>query len=222
MKSIPFFLTLLSGLSTLLGYFFIYLKLDKDKIIKYSLLFGSAVMCYISVFDLIPESIKYFNIKDKDELFLYISIPILLGFIIVIVINTLISKKKDKLYKIGLLSMIAIIIHNIPEGIITYMSSCVNIKIGLKLTIAIMLHNIPEGITIAIPIYYSSKSKLKTFLYTLLSGLSEPLGGIISYIFLSKFINNFILGLILNMAAGIMITISITELLPKVINSREG
>lgn len=125
--------------------------------------------------------------------------------------NKNISNKK--LYRLGLVSMLAIIMHNIPEGVATFLSSSTNMSLGLSLALAISFHNIPEGISIAIPIYFSTKSRLKAFLYTLISGLSEPLGAILAYLFLSNIINNFIMSIILAMIAGIMIHISIYELL---------
>ena len=79
--------------------------------------------------------------------------------------------------------MLSIIIHNIPEGIATFMTSASNISLGITLSIAIALHNIPEGISIAVPIYYAAGSKLKAFYYVLLSSLSEPFGAIIAYLF---------------------------------------
>ena len=95
------------------------------------------------------------------------------------------------------------------------MVSGVNITLGIKLAIAISLHNIPEGISIAIPYYYATRKKLKTFLLVLISGLSELLGAIICYIFLRKLINDFIIGCIFSLIAGIMINISLSELLPE-------
>lgn len=94
------------------------------------------------------------------------------------------------------------------------MASNTNIRVGISLTLAIALHNIPEGISISIPIYYSTKSKLKAIGYTLISALSEPLGAIITYLFLQKYINNTIMGFLFAVIAGIMIHISIYELLP--------
>ena len=110
--------------------------------------------------------------------------------------------------------MTAIILHNIPEGIITYIVSNKNIILGLSICISIAIHNIPEGISIAIPIYYSTKSKTKAILYTLISSLSELLGAILTYLFLSKYMNNLIIGIILSITAGIMIQISINKLFP--------
>ncbi|MBQ8472192.1 MAG: ZIP family metal transporter [Bacilli bacterium] len=85
----------------------------------------------------------------------------------------------------------------------------------MKLAFAISLHNIPEGISIAIPLYYATKKKLKTFFIVLISGFSEIFGAIICYLFLSKFVNNFIIGLVFSLIAGIMTTISLRELLPE-------
>ena len=121
----------------------------------------------------------------------------------------------EKLYKVGIISMIAIIIHNIPEGIATFIATTNDINLGIDLTIAIALHNIPEGIAISIPIYYATKNKKKTFIYTLISALSEPFGALITYIFLKKYITFKILGLLFAIIGGIMFQISFCELLPK-------
>ena len=109
--------------------------------------------------------------------------------------------------------MIAIIAHNLPEGIATFLSSQSNSKLGLMLTIAIALHNIPEGISIAIPIFYSTNCKAKAFLYTLLSGLSEPLGAVLAFLFLSPIVTPLMMGFLLAIIAGIMLHISFYELL---------
>ena len=107
-------------------------------------------------------------------------------------------------------------LHNFPEGIITFLSSLYDIKIGIKLSIAIAIHNIPEGISIAMPIYYSTKNKAKAILYSLLSGLAEPVGAILSYLFISKFINNIILSVIVILVAFLMINLAIEEIFPKI------
>ena len=108
--------------------------------------------------------------------------------------------------------MIVIVLHNIPEGIVTYITTTNNIKLGLTLTVAIALHNIPEGISISIPIYYSTNNKIKAFIYTFISAISEPLGALISYLFLYKYINNIILGIIYSIIAGMMLNIGYNEL----------
>ena len=110
--------------------------------------------------------------------------------------------------------MLAIIMHNIPEGIATFIATNTNISLGISLTIAIALHNIPEGISIAVPIYYSTKSRRKALLYTLISGLSEPLGALLAFLFLKPLMYNFVMGILMSMIAGIMTHIAFYELLP--------
>ena len=150
---------------------------------------------------------------------------ILIGFLTCIFISSIINQKVDKnsknstkLYKLGIISMFVLIMHNIPEGIVTFITSTSNIKLGISLTIAIALHNIPEGISISIPIYYSTKSKFKAFIYTFISGISEPIGAILAYIILSKYINNMVLGILYSIIAGMMINIAINNLYKESIN----
>lgn len=218
---LSFLLTIIAGLSTLIGSIVIFLnKKNKDKIIISSLSFASAVMLFISITDLIPESYNMFkNLFRLFPLIILILININIGIILSFYIKKYIPENNnDNLYKVGLISMFAIIIHNMPEGMATFMASNTNISLGISLTIAIALHNIPEGISIAVPIYYSTNSKLKAILYTFLSGLSEVFGAIITYLFLKPFINDYIMGILFSVIAGIMMHISIFELLPTSLN----
>lgn len=200
----------IAGISTLVGYLFIYIKADKNKVISKSLSFASGVMLTLSLVDLIPTSINYLNMDNRS--LLYAVLFFFVGIILCLIINTKI-KDNDVLYKTGILSMIGIMIHNIPEGIVTYILSTVDMKLGLIFAIAIILHNIPEGISISVPIYYSKKSKKKAFLYTMISGLSEPLGALLSMIFLYKYISNFLIAILFSLIAGLMSYISIFELM---------
>ena len=217
-----FFLSSIAGFSTLIGFIFVYIKKDRVGIISRALGFASGVMFTISLIDLIPSSL---DLIIKEYKFIYAVFIVLIGFFIgVIFSGTLdksvdkISKNGSKLYKLGIITMLVIMMHNIPEGIATFITTTNNVKLGIMLTIAITLHNIPEGISISIPIYYSTNSKLKAFIYTLISGLSEPIGAIISYLFLAKYVNDTILGLIYSIIAGMMINISINELYKESIN----
>ena len=216
MNITAFILTTLAGLSTLIGTIPIFIKNKSNKIIISALAFAAGVMISVSIIDLIPEGINYLNKTFKlFPTILITSIFIIIGIILSMTIDKYINKSREgELYKVGIISMIAIILHNIPEGIATYLSSEFNLKLGLSLTTAIALHNIPEGISIALPIYYGTKSRGKALLYTLLSALSEPLGALLAYLFLSKIINNNIMGILMSLIAGIMIQISFYELLP--------
>lgn len=120
----------------------------------------------------------------------------------------------DKLYRVGMLSTIVIAVHNFPEGIATFASAMESPTLGASIAFAIALHNIPEGISIALPIYYSTKKRGKAILYATLSGLAEPIGGLVGYFLLSNILNDSFLGIILAAVAGIMVYISLDELLP--------
>lgn len=220
---LPFILTLIAGFSTLIGFLPVLIKVKNiNKFICASLSFASGVMLCVSITDLIPESINMLRINFSSSLTIILCfLFILLGIILSIIIDYYLpsdlnssDSMNNKLYKVGLFSMLAIILHNIPEGIATFVATSSSVKLGLSLTIAIAMHNIPEGISIAVPIYYSTKSKLKAFIYTLISSLSEPFGALIAYFFLLKFNNDILLGLLFSFIAGIMMQISLLELLP--------
>lgn len=214
-----FLLTSLAGFSTIIGYFVIYLKKKNyNSIIVCSLSFASGVMICTSITDLIPESLILLN---NNLSFLTTISLCLLGIIFGIVLSMIIDyyvpdnfNNNKSLFRIGIISMIAIILHNIPEGIATFMASSNNIKLGTSLAIAIAMHNIPEGITISVPIYFSTGNKKTALLYTVISGLSEPFGAFLAFIFLKNIINDIILGVILSSIAGIMLQISFKTLLP--------
>ncbi len=212
----PFILSFIAGISTLLGSLVIFTKGNKDKIIKYSLAFASGVMFSVSIFNLIFESLILIDSKYK---FFYSAFFITIGLIIPCIIDKL-FKCSNKLYKIGIFSFLTVIAHNIPEGIITYLTLNTDIKLGIAITLAITIHNMPEGISIAIPIYYSSKSKLKAILLTFIAGISEFFGAIIACLFFKNISIN-IIGFLFSIVAGIMSYMSILELLPNALNYKE-
>ena len=214
----PFLITLLAGFSTLIGYLFIYIKNTNNRALIISLGFASGVMFYISLFDLLPIGYslinKYYSISFS---LILLCVFILIGIIIASLINktSVADNYYDPyLYHIGIISMIAIIIHNIPEGIATYLTSTFNMKMGITLAIALALHNIPEGISISVPIYFSTNSKRKAFIYTFISGISETFGAIIACAFLRKFTSSLFMGSLYLVISGIMIYISLFDLFP--------
>lgn len=215
-----FLITFIAGLSTLLGLIPIYINFkDINKIICISLSFASGVMTSVSINSLLKESFYFFNKSlTINKTIILIIIFILVGILISKILDRLFRIIDNKLYKLGITNTIALMIHNIPEGILTFSTSTINISLGLTLALSIIFHNIPEGISISIPIYYSTRSKKKAWFYVLISGFSESLGAIITYLFLYKFINNFFLGIILSLTIGIMLYISLLELLPNSLN----
>ncbi len=225
---IPLLISSIAGLSTVLGSLVIFFNISKkniDKFISFCLSFSLSVMICISVTDLIPHSTavilsKYNLLKG----FIICLISFIIGIISVNIINKRINKLKNNnnnLYKLGILSMLALMIHNLPEGIATFMSAYKDINLGISLGIAILLHNIPEGVSIAVPIYYATHSKWQAIKKTLISGLAEPLGAILAYIFLAKYITNSLISIILLFVAGLMITLAINELLPQALKYKK-
>ena len=214
----PIILTFLAGFATLIGIIPIFSKIkNKDYIIASSCAFASGVMICISILDLIPESIRYLsNYFNSFLVIILCFIFLFLGITLSMIMDNYIDKVSNSgnLFKVGILSMIAIIMHNIPEGIVTFIVSNKDIMLGLSICIAIALHNIPEGISIAVPIYYSTGSKKKSIFYTFLAGLSEPIGAILTGLFLVNYVNDIVLGLLFALIAGIMIQIGSSKLLP--------
>lgn len=214
----PFILTTLAGMATMIGTIPIFVKIkNENRLIAASCAFASGVMICVSIFDLVPESINYLRNDFSSFLIIMISfISIMVGAYVSIGMDKIIDKVSDgtNLFKVGILSMIAIILHNIPEGIVTFIVSNRNIMLGISICIAIALHNIPEGISIAIPLYYSTGSKFRAIMYTFISAISELLGAIITYLFLGKYITETVLGILFSFIAGIMIQISFSKLIP--------
>lgn len=218
---LPFCISLLAGISTLIGTIPIFLKIKQqnvNKFITFCLAFSLSIMIGISVFDLIPNA--FFELTKKYSLLIVMGL-FLVSFLINLLLIKLINKKIDTeekgsdLYKLGILNMLVLILHNLPEGIATFLSSYENINLGLKLSFAIMLHNIPEGLCIAVPIYYATKNRKLAIKYTLMSGLSEPLGAVLSFIFFKQIITPVMIDIVLIFVACLMIILSIEKIFPK-------
>lgn len=119
-----------------------------------------------------------------------------------------------KLMRTGLMTALAVSIHNFPEGLATFMAAMHDAALAIPIAVAIAIHNIPEGIAVSIPVYYGTGSRKKALLYSFLSGLAEPLGAMIGYLILMPFINDTLFGIIFAAVGGIMVFIALDELLP--------
>lgn len=204
----------------MIGALIIFFKVEnKDSIILKSLSFAAGVMVCISIFDLIPSSFLYFQEEYMFIFsFLLLFLFVIFGIVCAILIDKIFPSSSDKLLKTGFISMIALMLHNIPEGIATFVTTEANLSFGLSLAFAISMHNIPEGISIAVPIFYSTNSRKKALLYTFIAGFSEFIGAIISYLFLSSRMTFFSFGLLYSLIAGIMLYLSFYELLPQALS----
>lgn len=210
-------LSIFAGLSTLIGLVFTINfknKNNNQKIITISLSIAFIYMILISLFDLFPESLKNLSNKSFLAVFLYI----LVNYTIIHLFLNLSHKIKKneveegELYFLGVISMVSLFLHNIPEGIITCISTNYNLKLGLRITLSIIMHNIPEGIAIATPIYYATKKRSRALLFLVISSIGEIMGAIISLFLFKNKINNQIIGYILISISVLMITIAIEEI----------
>lgn len=217
-------ISILSGLFTYIGIIFLYIKLDTTKINKFltfMLSFSLVIMIFISIFDLLPNSLIYIINRFKLNSILIILFLFVLSKLIINILNKY-ETQKGSLYKVGVLSLIVLFLHNIPEGIITFLSSTKNSRIGLKIAFSIAMHNIPEGICIALPFYYSTHSKGKSRVALLIGSLAEGIGGGICYLFLYKYITNTILNLIFILVGFLMISLAIDKIFVEVKSYNEN
>lgn len=216
----PLLITSLAGLSTTIGSLLgLIFKRENSKFMSSVLGFTAGVMIGVSFFELLPSGFEELGFTKA-------SIAFVAGFIFIFLIDYFIpheymgqkeklNEKTDrKLLRTGLFIALGIGIHNFPEGMATFYSSIVDIKIGIAIAVAIAIHNIPEGIAVSAPVYKATGSRGKAFLWSFLSGVVEPIGAIITALVLLPFLNPQVLGYLLSGIAGLMVFISIDELMP--------
>ena len=138
-----------------------------------------------------PHELKYIHAREKGE-----------------------TPDRDKLMRMGMFSALAIGIHNFPEGLAIFIGALSDPTLGISIAGAVAIHNIPEGLAVSVPILYATKSRKKAFALSFLSGLSEPVGGLLGYFLLKAFFNDAVFGVVFGGVAGIMVYISLDELLP--------
>jgi ZIP family zinc transporter len=227
-------LTVFAGLATGIGSVMSLMsKKFNPKFLAGSLGFSAGVMIYVSLVEIF--------VKAKDSLTaahglkignIYTVIAFFGGIAIIALIDKLIPSFENpheiknieeknlnpannkKLLRMGLFSALAIAIHNFPEGLATFMGALTDPTLGISIAVAIAIHNIPEGIAVSVPIYYATKNRKKAFWLSFLSGLAEPVGALLGYFILRNVFNDSMFGVIFAGVAGIMVYISLDELLP--------
>lgn len=128
--------------------------------------------------------------------------------------NSASNGKKQSLLRTGLITALVMALHNFPEGMATFFSALQSPAVALPIVFAIAIHNIPEGIAVAVPVYYATGNRKKAFLYSLISGLAEPVGAIVGYLLLMPFFSEVLNACVFAAVAGVMVFISVSELLP--------
>ena len=237
-----FLLTLIAGLSTGIGSGIAFItKQGNKKFLSMSLGFSAGVMIYVSMIEIFFKAEKslVLALGEKPGKWLTV-IAFFGGMLVIAVIDKLIpsadnpheikcvgngderqcaiekgdESQNSKLMRMGLFTALAIAIHNFPEGLATFVSALQDTSVAIPIVVAIAIHNIPEGIAVSVPIYQATGSKRKAFLYSFLSGFSEPVGALIGWLILMPIMNEVVFGTIFAGVAGIMVFISLDELLP--------
>lgn len=229
-----FGVTLFAGLATGIGSIMtLFSKKFNTKILAFILGFSAGVMLYVSFIEIFPKAFESLSsVYGEKKGYLYTTIAFFGGVGIIALIDKLIPSaenphelnklgiaedkdvKNKRLMRMGLFSALAIGIHNFPEGLATFFATLQDPQLGLSIGIAIAIHNIPEGIAIAAPIYFATKNRKKAFTLSFLSGFSEPIGALIGYFILFQFLSPELFGYVFAAVAGIMVYISLDELLP--------
>lgn len=223
-------ITLLAGLATVLGSALVFFeKTPSPRMLSFGLAFAGGAMVFISLTEIFSKSVESFTQSVGERGFSYATFAFLAGLFLVLAIDRIIPNPHESLdpndpkfhqsndayiKRIGLMTAFAITAHNFPEGLATFFATLESPSLGLPLAIAIAIHNIPEGISIAAPIYFATKDKKLTIFACFLSGLAEPLGAIIGYLVLQPFLSPAIFGGVFGVIAGIMVFLSMDELLP--------
>lgn len=229
-------LTLFAGLSTGIGGAMALLsKKVNTRFLSLALGFSAGVMVYVSFMDILPKGQEALVKVHGPSAGSWMAIAAFFaGMAAIAIIDRVIPEDNNPhhpcpadqidcppevpgekgLQRMGILAALSIAIHNFPEGLATFAATLQDPQMGTAIAFAIAIHNLPEGIAVAVPIFYATKSRGKAFFYALLSGASEPVGALLGYLLLRPFFNDVILGLLFAFVAGIMVFISLDELLP--------
>ena len=213
-------LTTAAGMATTIGSLIaLVVKNPGRKFMGFTLGFSAGVMILVSFTELLQESIEKIGYLPAHASFFT-------GMIAFFLIDFLIphtyigqedynsDKSKDRLGRTGLLVAVGIMIHNFPEGMATFVAALEDLRLGVGIAIAIAIHNIPEGLAVAAPIYAATGSRKKAFWWSFLSGASEPAGAVVAALVLMPILNASVLGMVLAFVGGLMVAISIDELVP--------
>jgi ZIP family zinc transporter len=233
---IAFGLTLFAGLATGVGSALAFFtKRTNARFLSGALGFSAGVMIYVSTIEIFVKARDSLSAELGDTRGYWITtIAFFAGMLVIGLIDKFVpsfenphelrgveemqdeaeATKRRQLLRMGTFSALAIAIHNFPEGLATFTGALRDPALGLSIAVAIAIHNVPEGIAVSVPLYYATGSKRRAFVLSFLSGLSEPIGALVGYLLLASVFNDVVFGILFASVAGIMVFISLDELLP--------
>lgn len=230
---IPLLLTAGAGLATGIGSAIAFFaRPTSNRLLAFMLGLSGGVMIYVSFAELFPQAQSYLQAAAGERRgSLCATLALFGGMLLIGIIDRLVPAvenphephraeemdhrpRSGKLMRMGAMTALAIGIHNFPEGVATFMTAVDDTTLGVAIAVAVAIHNIPEGIAVAIPVFYATGDRRKAFRLSLLSGLAEPAGALLAWTILMPFLSPALMGCILAAVAGIMIFISLDELLP--------
>jgi len=219
-------LSALAGLSTTIGSVLaLFVRKPGPRLMTLTLGFSGGVMILVSFLELLPSGIEAIGFAPANLIFFG-------GMAAMFLIDELIphdymgehhhTKEEDeqaaamqsRLLKAGLFVALGMGIHNFPEGMASFATALSDPQLGIAIAIAIAIHNIPEGLAVVAPVYAATGSRSKAFWWSFFSGVAEPAGALLAAVLLMPFLSEAVLGGLLSAVAGIMVFISIDELLP--------
>lgn len=219
------FLSFLAGAATSIGGLLSFVvKKDNFAALALGLGFSAGVMIYVSFMEMMPEAKTALGLLYGANPGAWLATGVFFaGVLLAWLIDRFMPshhvhadalEQKNKLRHLGLFTALALAIHNFPEGLATFMASMENMTLGVSIAVAVAVHNIPEGIAVALPVYHATGSKSKAFWYSTLSGIAEPVGAVLGYVVFRSVLNEAAFGVMFALVAGIMVYISLDELLP--------
>ena len=223
----------LAGASTGIGGLLAFLvRKDNFALLAIGLGFSAGVMVYVSFMEMLPQA-QYILTHEYGPtkggwlstglFFSGVGVAYLIDhFMPSHHVHADALEQKNRLKQVGLFTALALAIHNFPEGLATFMATLENATLGISVAVAVGVHNVPEGIAVALPIYHATGSKVKAFGYSALSGLTEPIGALIGFVAFKTWLQESTLGVLFAGVAGMMVYISLDELLPTAHEYGEG
>jgi ZIP family zinc transporter len=236
---VAFGLTIAAGLSTGVGSAIAFFaKRTNLRLLSVATGFSAGVMLWVSFVEILPKAQQALVAARGDRAGAWVAVgAFFLGTLLILAIDRLVPGDENphevrtaleiatlgderslpaaaRLRRTGTALAVAIAIHNFPEGLATFLSALEDPAVGIAIAIAVALHNIPEGVSVAVPIFYATGNRKAAFGWSLLSGLAEPLGAVVGYLALRPFLTPTVMGVLFGAVAGIMVFISLDELLP--------